>query len=239
MAKKITVLGCGVVGATMARDLAGDDSLDVTVADVSEANLRRVASTPRLRTMQADLGTSEQVRKAIGEADVVVGAMPSALGLMVLRTVIESGKSYADISFMAEDATQLDELAKQRGVTAVVDCGVAPGLANMIIGRCAARMKRVESVVYYVGGLPKRRTWPYQYKAPFSPLDVVEEYTRPARLHENGRLVTKPALSEIELIDFEPVGTLEAFNTDGLRSLLNTIDASNMKEKTLRWPGHA
>src|SRR5207244_3412258 len=80
---------------------------------------------------------------------------------------------------------------------------------------------------------------PYQYKAPFAPLDVVEEYTRPARMVENGQQVTRPALSETELIDFEPVGTLEAFNTDGLRSLLTTIDAPNMKEKTLRWPGHA
>src|SRR5437773_752825 len=161
MAKKITVLGCGLIGATIARDLAADESLDVTVADVSQANLLRVAGTPRLRTVQADLGTAARIAEVIRDEDVVVGAMPSALGLMVLRTVIESRKPFADISFMAEDATQLDALAKQRGVTAVVDCGVAPGLANIMIGRCAARMKRVDSVVYYVGGLPKRRTWPY------------------------------------------------------------------------------
>src|SRR5690606_36768209 len=80
---------------------------------------------------------------------------------------------------------------------------------------------------------------PFEYKAPFSPVDVIEEYTRPARLMENGQVVTKPALTEIELMDFNGVGTLEAFNTDGLRSILHTMaHIPNMKEKTLRYPGH-
>jgi saccharopine dehydrogenase-like NADP-dependent oxidoreductase len=87
--------------------------------------------------------------------------------------------------------------------------------------------------------LPVTRTLPWQYKAPFSPIDVLEEYTRPARLVENGVVVTRPALSEPELVDLHPVGTLEAFNTDGLRSLLVTLrDVPNMVEKTLRYPGH-
>jgi len=101
-----------------------------------------------------------------------------------------------------------------------------------------AQLDRTDSAVMYVGGLPKVRTWPYQYKAPFSPGDVIEVYTRPARIVENGRVVTKPALSEPELIDLPHVGTLEAFNTDGLRTLLNTVDIPHMKEKTLRYPGH-
>ena len=91
----------------------------------------------------------------------------------------------------------------------------------------------------YVGGLPKIRKKPFEYKAPFSPVDIIEEYTRPARLKENGQIVTKPALSERELIEFDEVGKLEAFNTDGLRSLLFTMPhIPNMKEKTLRYPGH-
>ena len=237
--KHVTVLGCGTIGATLARDLAGDPSLHVTVLDVSRENLRRAAGIDRLAARQADLSTPEAIRAAVADADAVAGAMPSTMGLMVLRAVIEAGKPYADISFMAQDATQLSGLARQRGVTAVVDCGVAPGLANLIIGRCAARMDAVENVTYYVGGLPRRRSWPFQYKAPFSPLDVIEEYTRPARLLEDGRLVTKPALSDPELIEFDSVGTLEGFNTDGLRSLLHTIPARNMREKTLRYPGHA
>jgi saccharopine dehydrogenase-like NADP-dependent oxidoreductase len=98
---------------------------------------------------------------------------------------------------------------------------------------------KVESFECMVGGLPKKRVKPFEYKAPFSPIDVLEEYTRPARYAENGNIVTKPALSDAELIDFDKVGTLESFNTDGLRSILFTMShIPNMKEKTLRYPGH-
>ena len=90
----------------------------------------------------------------------------------------------------------------------------------------------------FVGGLPLVRQWPWEYKAVFSPIDVIEEYTRPARLVENGKLVVKPALTELELRDFRGIGTLEAFNSDGLRTLANTMKIPNMKEKTLRYPGH-
>ena len=238
MKKKCIVLGCGLVGATIARDLAADETLDVAVADVSPRNLARVAKTANLRTMEADLGKPEHIAQLIKEVDLVVGAMPSVLGGMVLKTVIEAGKPFADISFMAEDALELDALARERNVTAVVDCGVAPGLANMIIGYCDSQLDQTDSVVFYVGGLPKRPKWMYQYKAPFAPSDVIEEYTRPARMKENGKVITKPALSDPEIIEFPRAGKLEAFNTDGLRSLLRTIDAPNMKEKTLRYPGH-
>jgi len=238
MRKKVVVLGCGLVGGTIARDLAADDHLQVAVADLSRRNLDRVAGAASLTVLQADLGTPQGVRAVIQDCDLVVGAMPSALGMMVLRTVLECGKPFSDISFMAEDPLELDELARQRGVTAVVDCGVAPGLANLIIGHCHGQLDETTDVVYYVGGLPKEPSWPYRYKAPFAPSDVIEEYTRPARMMEGGRLVVKPALSEPELIRFEPVGLLEAFNTDGLRSLLKTIPAVNMREKTLRYPGH-
>jgi saccharopine dehydrogenase-like NADP-dependent oxidoreductase len=119
-----------------------------------------------------------------------------------------------------------------------MDCGVFPGMGSALVGRAARRLDEVSDLLVYVGGLPVVRTWPWEYKAVFSPIDVIEEYTRPARYVENGTLVTREALSDPELIDFPVVGTLEAFNTDGLRSLLRTIDAPNMKEKTLRYPGH-
>ena len=90
-----------------------------------------------------------------------------------------------------------------------------------------------------VGGLPIQRNFPFEYKAPFSPADVVEEYLRPARLVENGREVVMPALSEPEYVNFDAIGTLEAFNTDGLRSLIRTMShIPDMREKTLRYPGH-
>jgi saccharopine dehydrogenase-like NADP-dependent oxidoreductase len=90
-----------------------------------------------------------------------------------------------------------------------------------------------------VGGLPKVKKWPFAYKAPFSPIDVIEEYTRPARYVENGHEVVREPLTDAELIEFEKVGTLESFNTDGLRSIIHTMPhILNMKEKTLRYPGH-
>ena len=133
---------------------------------------------------------------------------------------------------------ELDGLAKENHVTAIVDCGVAPGMSNLILGYHNERMK-ITDFECMVGGLPKKRVYPFEYKAPFSPIDVLEEYTRPARYVENSHIVTKPALSDAELIDFEHVGTLESFNTDGLRSILFTMGhIPNMKEKTLRYPGH-
>jgi saccharopine dehydrogenase-like NADP-dependent oxidoreductase len=236
--KKAIVLGCGLIGSAMVRDLAADEGFRVTVADVDQGNLNAVSDLQKVSRIERDLGNADLVQELVSDFDVVLGALPSRLGLATLRAVIESGKPYADISFMSEDFLQLDGLAREKGVTAVVDCGVAPGLANMIIGYCATAMDELERVEFYVGGLPKQRRWPYQYKAPFAPYDVIEEYTRPARLVENGQVVVKPALSEPELMDFPRVGTLEAFNTDGLRSLIKTIKAKNMKEKTLRYPGH-
>jgi saccharopine dehydrogenase-like NADP-dependent oxidoreductase len=155
-----------------------------------------------------------------------------------LRSIIEAGKNVVDIAFFPEDPFVLDQEAKQRGVTAIVDCGVAPGMSNLLTGYAASLLDETSSVLIYVGGLPQVRQWPYDYKAVFSPMDVIEEYTRPARYVENGCEVVRPALSDPEFMYFPGVGTLEAFNTDGLRTLIRTIGAPNMKEKTMRYPGH-
>jgi lysine 6-dehydrogenase len=236
---RVVVLGCGLVGKVIVRDLAAGGEHEVTAHDLSESNLAAVAELPRVERRRTDLADPKAVRAAVADADVVVGAVPGAIGFSMLRAVLEAGKPIADISFAPEDALQLDELARRRGVTAVIDCGVSPGLSNLAIGRAAAQLDDVENAMIYVGGLPRARPWPFEYRSVFSPTDVLEEYTRPARLVENGSVVIKEALSEVELIDFPEVGTLEAFNTDGLRSLLFTTPARNMKEKTLRYPGHA
>ena len=237
--KKVVVLGAGMVGQAIARDLAADVGLRVDVADVRHEALERVAARAAVGTVRADLANPDAVRRLVAGYELAVGALPSVFGLQTLRAVIEAGRRYVDISFMPEDALELDGLAREKGVTAVVDCGVAPGLSNMMCGAAAARLRPVETVEIYVGGLPVERRWPFDYKAGFAPWDVLEEYTRPSRVVEHGRVVVKEPLSEPELLDFPGVGTLEAFNTDGLRSLVRTIDAPFMKEKTLRWPGHA
>ena len=238
MKKKAIVLGCGLVGATMARDLATDADYEVAVADISSRNLRKLESQPGVRKLEIDLSDASRIATVIRDYDIVVSGLPSTFGFQTLRAAIECGKPYCDISFMPEDAMELDDLAKSHGATAIVDCGVAPGLSNLIVGHTIGLLDRADSIAIYVGGLPKARRWPFDYKAPFAPGDVLEEYTRPARMVEHGKIVVKPALSEPELLDFARVGTLEAFNTDGLRSLLNTVKVPNMLEKTLRYPGH-
>lgn len=232
--KKIIVLGSGMVGRVMALDLSRD--FEVTSVDVSPANLDALDGT-RVRRLRADLSTAGAVGDIVRGYDLVVGAVPGALGFAALGEVIAAGKDIVDISFFPEEAFLHDDAARRAGVTAVVDCGVAPGMSNMILGYHAARMT-VARFECYVGGLPFRREFPFEYKAPFSPADVIEEYTRPARYVENGHVVVKPALSDVENMDFPEVGTLEAFNSDGLRSLLRTMKVPNMIEKTLRYPGH-
>jgi saccharopine dehydrogenase-like NADP-dependent oxidoreductase len=237
--KRVAVLGAGMVGAAIARDLAEDAGLQVDVADVRAESLGRVAERAAVGRVRLDLADPAAVRQMAGGYDLIVGALPSVIGFAAVRAVIEAGKDLVDISFMPQDPLELDGLARERGVTAVVDCGVAPGLSNMMCGAAAARLDPCEKVEIYVGGLPVARHWPFDYKAGFAPWDVLEEYTRPARLVEHGRIVVKEPLSEPELLDFPGVGTLEAFNTDGLRTLMRTLRAPFMKEKTLRWPGHA
>lgn len=234
---RITVLGCGLVGATIVRDLAGDEDLTILAVDASEEALGKVRGA-RVDTERADLSRQSEIERVIAGADVVVGAVPGRFGQEMLRTVIDAGKPISDISFAPENPLDLDALAKEKGVAAVVDAGVSPGLSNLAIGRGAVLAGGITEATIYVGGLPVPRFWPYEYRSVFSPTDVIEEYTRPARLIEHGRVVTRPALTEVEPIEFPGIGTLEAFNTDGLRTLLETVEAENMKEKTLRYPGH-
>jgi len=238
MKKRAIVLGCGLVGATMAREFAVDSEFEVSAADFAQINLDKLRDCKGIRTIRVDLSDPAHVKEVIADQAVVLGALPSRIGLQTLDAVIRSGKCYCDISFMPEDAMKLDSLAKKHAATAVVDCGVSPGLSNMMVGHAVSRMDRADRAEICVGGLPKVRHWPYQYKAPFAPSDVIEEYTRPARIVENGKIIEKPALSDPELMDFPQAGTLEAFNTDGLRTLLGTVRVANMREKTLRYPGH-
>jgi len=221
----------------MAIDLAKESTFEVTCADISKKNLDKLSSFP-ITTIQKYLSDPENVRSLVKDCDYVINAVPGFMGFQTVKTIIESGKDLVDIAFFPEDAFLLDDLAKKHNVTAIVDCGVAPGMSNILTGYAHHLLDETETALTYVGGLPRVRQWPYEYKAVFSPIDVIEEYTRPARYIENGKLVIKPALSDPELINFPEIGTLEAFNSDGIRSLATTINAPNIKEKTLRYPGH-
>lgn len=234
---QIAILGAGMVGRAMAIDLAKNYS--VSSFDRSAAALEILKQRdPSINTTVTDLSDFDNYQILLRDFDFVISAVPGFMGYRTLEAIIGAGKNVVDISFFPEDALQLDALAKEKNVTAIVDCGVAPGMSNLLLGYYNERMT-ITDFECLVGGLPKKRVKPFEYKAPFSPIDVLEEYTRPARYVENGHIVTKPALSDTELLNFEEVGTLESFNTDGLRSILFTMGhIPNMKEKTLRYPGH-
>jgi lysine 6-dehydrogenase len=234
MKKKIAVLGAGLVGKAIAIDLS--KSFEVTSLDISESSFKELQSYG-INTRMLDVTNHQQLQSYIASFDLIIGAVPGFLGFNTVRAVIEAGKNMVDISFFPEDPFELDALAKKNNVTVVTDCGVAPGMGNIILGYHHSRMK-IHSYECLVGGLPVVREWPYEYKAVFSPIDVIEEYTRPARYVQNGALVVKEALSDPELVHFPGIGTLESWNSDGLRSLIKTMAGiPNMIEKTLRYPG--
>ncbi len=237
MKKKILVLGAGLVGGPIALDLAADEIFEVTVADLNKNRLA-LLSDKGMDTLQLDAADAQGLSDVLKDYRIVVNATPGFIGFRVLRNCIEAGKDVIDIAFYPENPFDLNEPATEKGVKVICDMGVAPGMSNLLTGYAASKLSKTDTVKIYVGGLPKIRQLPWEYKAVFSPADVIEEYTRPARVVENGHIVVKEPLTEIELLDFERPGTLEAFNSDGLRSLLFTIKAENMVEKTLRYPGY-
>ncbi len=234
MKKKITLLGTGLVGSAIAKDLS--TNFDVLACDMNEKALEELKKYG-VSTRKIDFSKEENVKEVIANADIVVGAVPGFMGFKTLKTIIEAGKNVVDISFFPEDPFELDALAKKHNVTAITDCGVAPGFCNTILGYQNKKMK-VTDYVCLVGGLPVERRWPFEYKAVFSPIDVIEEYIRPARYVQAGELVVREALSDTEIINFDKIGSLESWNSDGLRSLAKTMEGiPNMIEKTLRYPG--
>lgn len=226
-----------MVGSAMALDLAATHA--VTLTDISQDTLdKTIGRNSTINTKVLDVTDVKSLNTAINPFDMVVCAVPGYLGFNCLKAIIEAGKDVVDISFFPENALELNELAVKHNVTAIVDCGVAPGMDNFILGYWDTQLK-VTDFECLVGGLPKVKKWPFNYKAPFSPMDVIEEYTRPARFVEHSQVVTREPLTDCEFVEFDKVGTLEAFNSDGLRSILYTMShIPNMKEKTLRYPGH-
>jgi len=235
---KIIVLGAGLVGGPMAMDLARNGEFEVTSADRSADALERLSGIAGITTVQADLDNADVLKALVNEHDLVISAVPGFMGFRTLERVIECGKNVVDIAFFPEDMFLLDAKAREMNVSAICDIGVAPGMSNVLVGYGASMLDILEKGITYVGGLPVVRTWPFEYKAVFSPIDVIEEYTRPARYIDGGRMVVREALSDPELIDFPNIGTLEAFNSDGLRTLATTVKGDYLIEKTLRYKGH-
>ena len=230
---KIAVLGGGMVGSLIATELSND--YDVTAFDNTKLYLHKVKSVIR------DV-TKEEFRKEIIEYDIAINCLPGFMGFNMLETLIDLGVTCVDISFMPEDCLVLSSKTENKSCTIIPDAGVAPGLSNLIVGNIISK-NEIKDIKIMVGGLPKQKNPPWNYRAPFSPVDVIEEYTRPARIKTNNEIIVKEALSDIQNFEVEGIGELEAFLTDGLRTLLNSdskiTQVPNFSEYTIRYPGHA
>ncbi len=236
-ARRIIVLGGGAQGRVIASDLASAlPGARVTVADVRRPALPERAN---LDFVEADCSRPDTVARLLAGYDLGVGALPSRYGFGVMRAAIEARRPLVDVSFCAEDALSLDADAKRAGITIVPDCGLAPGLSNLLVGAGTAG-RTPDEILVMVGGVAEDRSAPYGYVVTWSLDDLLEEYTRPARIVRDGVEATVPAFSELERLAVDGVGEMEAFLSDGLRTLLVTVPGvREMGEKTLRWPGHA
>ena len=175
----------------------------------------------------------------MGEHDFAVGALPSRYGFAAMKAAIEAKRNLVDVSFCGEDALDLDGEARAAGVAIIPDAGLAPGISNLVAGEAYARRGAPQELVIMVGGVAQDASQPYGYCVTWSLDDLTEEYVRPARIVQGGRQVTVPVFSGMERVRVEGVGELEAFYSDGPRSLMTRCRRAEMGEKTLRWPGHA
>lgn len=236
---KILVIGCGLQGFEIASDLFKDKDIKVGVCDINRERLRRIKNIGISSVHQMDINDKKRLTGLIKQYDLIVGAVPGKYGLGLVKTVIESGRNMVDISFMPEDAPKLDRLARKHNVKIVVDCGLAPGISNLLVGHAQSILKRIDEVHIAVGGLPQNPKPPLNYRTVFSLEDVMEEYTRKVRIVKNGKFKIIEPMTGVEKIKFNGIGEFECFFTDGLRSLAYTVKGvKTMTEKTIRYPGH-
>ncbi|HEX9827966.1 MAG TPA: saccharopine dehydrogenase NADP-binding domain-containing protein, partial [Flavobacteriaceae bacterium] len=155
----IIVLGAGMVGSAIAIDLAKTNH--ITLADFNIKTLEAVKNKQsNISIIQVDVTNKSVLKNTLQDFDLAVCAVPGFLGFETLKTIIDSGKNVVDISFFPENALELDGLAKEKKVTAIVDCGVAPGMDNIILGYYNERLKLTDFECL-VGGLPKIKKWPF------------------------------------------------------------------------------
>jgi lysine 6-dehydrogenase len=240
---KVLVVGCGKVGSEIARDLARSDEVDSVVAmDASSQNLRLLRKrVPRkIQTVKLSISQKTQFHALVGKVDLVCGALPGRIGFDLMTETVKAGRDTVDISYTPRDAFLLQRKAKETGCRIVPQCGVAPGFTNMCVGDASRRLDQMTSVEVFVGGLPEKPEPPLNYRIVFSLEDVVNEYSRPVQVIEDGKRKKVHALSGRGHISFPGVGKLEYFLTDGLGSLPRSFPRTReMHEFTLRYPGHA
>ncbi|ASJ06876.1 saccharopine dehydrogenase family protein [Thermococcus pacificus] len=230
---KVLVLGAGNVGRAIAWDLR--DEFEVYVGDVSDDRLKTVSefATP----LKVDASDFDELVEAMKNFELVVGALPGRFGYQAVRAAIKAGVDMVDVSFMPENPLELRDEAEKAQVTVIFDAGFAPGLSHMLMGRIWQEMDELKEGYIYVGGLPKEPRPPLYYRITWSPKDLIEEYTRPARVIREGEVRAVDPFERMERVEVRDL-EFEAFVSDGLRSLLESVKAEKLEEWTLRWPGH-
>ncbi len=250
---KYAVLGASLMGRFAAKELLrSEPDARVTLLDLDEGMLEETGGLlardawvgQRLATARVDVQDIDQTGNALSGHDAAIGALPHACALDALKAAIHAGVSTVDlVGSKPELRRELDRSARDAGVLIVPGLGVAPGLSNVLVGRGVERLDQAHEAVIYVGGIPLEPTPPLQYQTVYSLVSMFNIFLRPAQIWKNGAWTTAQPLSGLEHLDFPPpIGTLEAFYTDGLASLVLTMPGrirDSLEEKTLRYPGFA
>jgi lysine 6-dehydrogenase len=247
---KMLVLGAGLQGSACAFDLLQQpDVEEVRLADLHADKLPEFLhgyTPPRLIPTPLDVRDWEAVQALMREADAVMCALPYYLNLEMARHAVHCGTHFCDLGGNTEIVFQqkeLDEVARGKNVSVIPDCGLAPGMVNILAEYGIAQLDSVESVKILVGGLPQHPEPPLNYQIVYSLEGVLDYYTTLSWVLRNGRRTQVKALSERERVQFaNPVGELEAFHTaGGLSTMAFRYEGKipSMEYKTLRYPGHA
>ena len=239
---RILSIGCGYIGSVLAEEIVRSIDFDeLIICDSEEVRIEETARRlgEKVFPLRGDISDYSYLLEIIGDVDLVIGLSPGKLGFTVMKACVKKKKSLVDLSYMAEDPFVFQTKSVEGGITIIPDCGVAPGLSNILIGKASSQLDKVEDVIVYVGGLPERPVPPLDYKVTWCVEDLFEEYTRKAKIVRSNETIEVDALEGLEEVEFEGLGKFEAFFTDGVRTLHHTIKARNMWEKTLRYKGHA
>ncbi len=216
---RVHCLGGGLVGSFVTRRLVEAD-LDVHLFDVVE------------RETKAKFHLGDALAADHSTADIIVNMLPGSLGNRMTALLKDTGQKVVDLSFSEATPDRLEDVSS----SILWDVGIAPGLSNMLVAMAHRELGSLDEVSIKVGGNPQQPDDEWSYMAPFSPHDVIAEYTRPARVIQEGIQVEVAAMSDLHSIDANG-RVMDAFLTDGLRSLLS-LPANKMGEYTVRWPGH-
>ena len=248
---RMLVLGAGLQGSACAYDLLQNPAIgEVHLADRNVAQLPSFltpyAGDARLKLLQLDARDHAAARLAMDGSRAVMCALPYYFNLEMTRLAIDAGVHFADLGGNTEIVLQqkaLDASAKARGVTVVPDCGLAPGMVNILAQLGISRLDTVDRVKIFVGGLPQEPVGPLKYQIVYSLEGVLDYYTTLSWVLRDGRPTQVAALSERESVTFPaPIGELEAFHTAGGLSTMSSRYEGKipaMEYKTLRYPGHA